>query len=204
MSVTSSLLLATLLATQGFESARLESGSVEPVPIGAQAAGVVALQLSIDATGAVSGIDVLKDVAPFTDVVRNSVRSWRFAPARSGGQAVESEVLVAGLFRPAMLLFPAPATPQAPPPDPNGDAPFPTSVSVPPYPPTAMGTSAVLVEAIVGVRGKVGAASVKSPASAFDEVALEAAREWTFRPARHARRTTEARVYLLFSFRQPH
>jgi TonB family protein len=116
---------------------------------------------------------------------------------------VESRVLVAGLFRPAMLLPPAPEgfeTPDAPP---SEEIPYPTSVAIPPYPPNALGSHYVLVEVEVGEAGSVTAARVVSRTSGFDSAALDASREWRFRPAKRAGRPVPTVAYLLFAFRQP-
>jgi hypothetical protein len=59
----------------------------------------------------------IQDLEPFTGVLRQSVQGWTFQPARENGRAVGTRVLVAGLFRPAMLLFPAPDSLASPPPD---------------------------------------------------------------------------------------
>ena len=186
-----------------FESARLERGRVESIPYGTAAAGVVVADVSVDENGAVTEVRVIQDVAPFTDVIRQSVKGWTFQPAREDGGAVASRVLVAGLFRPAMLLFPAPATPLAPPADPDSAIPIPRSIAVPPYPPNVMGSATTLVEVTVTEEGTVSDARLLGEAAGFADAALSAARSWTFRHASRRRRNVPAQAYLIFVFRQP-
>jgi protein TonB len=61
----------------------------------------------------------------------------------------------------------------------------------------------VLVEVLVGPDGRVRAASVTSGSPGFDDVALTAARGWSFRPARRNGRPVAAFAYLVFGFRRP-
>jgi outer membrane biosynthesis protein TonB len=49
----------------------------------------------------------------------------------------------------------------------------------------------------------VRAATFKSGEAAFKDVALEAARGWTFKPARRNGEAVDAYVYLTFGFRRP-
>jgi TonB family protein len=82
--------------------------------------------------------------------------------------------------------------------------PYPTSVAVPPYPPTALGQGAVLVEIEVSAEGRVEQTRlVGSAGSAFEAPALDAARAWVFRPARSNGRAVPSRAYIVFSFRWP-
>jgi TonB family protein len=61
----------------------------------------------------------------------------------------------------------------------------------------------VLVEALVGVDGRIRQSQVVTEASGFDRAALDATARWSFRPARRNGRAVEAYAYLLFGFRQP-
>ena len=106
------LALTLVLLAGAFEPARLESYTVDPVPFGARSAGIVITEMSLDAQGAPVDFRVLKDVAPFSDLLKNG--RWRFTPARVEGKPVPTQVLVVGIFRPAMLQFAAPASPPPP------------------------------------------------------------------------------------------
>ncbi len=196
-------LLALTAFAPTFEPARLESGSVQEIPIGARAAGLVLLEVSVNARGNVTGIETLQEVDPFTDLMRESVQGWEFLPARSKGVNVDSHLLVAGLFRPAMLLFPEPDVKALPTSASSATVPLPTDIAVPPYPPNAIGSAYVLVEVELGEDGVSSSAKVMSSSSGFDNAALDAARAWTFSPALFESREVPARVYIVFAFRQP-
>ena len=149
------LTMVTTVAAQRFEPARATSVNVQAIPYRTAAAAIVGVELAVDARGRVADVRSLVDVEPFTDVLRNSARSWSFDAARGGGQKAESHVLVAGVFRPAMLMFPRPDAPKQVDAQPSDDIPFPTSVEVPNYPPNAIGSAYVLVEVEVGESGSV-------------------------------------------------
>ena len=197
------LAMVTTVAAQRFEPARATSVNVQAIPYRTAAAAIVGVELTVDARGRVADVRDLVDVEPFTDVLRNSVRSWSFDAARGGGQRAESHVLVAGVFRPAMLMFPGPEVPKQVDAQPSDDIPFPTSVDVPNYPPNAIGSAYVLVEVEVGESGSVASTKTMGQTTGFDDAALQAARAWTFRPARQDGRAVSAFVYLVFAFRQP-
>lgn len=196
------LLLAAVQAGP-FEPPRVVRSPFGGIPWGSRAAGVVVLGAHVNERGQVRDIDTVKDVEPFGDVLRGAVSSWAFEPARDGGRAVDHPVLVAALVRPAMLQFPAPP----PPPPPPADAPeaiaFPTEIGIPPYPANRIGGAAVLVEVEIDDGGRVTSAEVEGETTGFDDAALEAARRWVFRPARHQGQGVASRAYLLFVFRQP-
>ena len=197
------LAMVTTVAAQRFEPARATSANVQAIPYRTAAAAIVGVELTVDARGRVADVRSLVDVEPFTDVLRNSVRSWSFDAARGGGQRAESHVLVAGVFRPAMLMFPRPDVPKQVDAQPSDDIPFPTSVEVPNYPPNAIGSAYVLVEVEVGESGSVNSTKTMGQTTGFDDAALQAARGWTFRPARQDGRSVSGFVYLIFAFRQP-
>ncbi len=197
------VLLTSLFVAAAFEPARFQRGTVGTIPYGTAAAGVASVDVGVNERGRVTDVKAIQDLEPFTDVLRQSVQGWTFQPARENGRAVPTRVLVAGLFRPAMLLFPAPDSLASPPPDSESAVPLPTSVEVPPYPPNAVGSISALVEVMVTESGSVSAARIVGEAPGFEDAALSAARSWTFRPASRGGGPVEAQAYLLFVFRQP-
>ena len=197
------VLAAALQLSSSFQSARVVSSPFGGFPWGSRAAGVVVLEVDVDATGMVRGINTLKDVDPFGEVLRSSVSSWRFEPARADGSAVEHPILVAGLFRPAAVMFPAPPSFPPPPADAPQSIAFPTEIDIPAYPANRVGVAAVLVEVEIDDRGTVTSAQVKGESTGFDDASLDAARRWVFRSAMYKNRPVASRAYLLFVFRQP-
>ena len=94
------------LAQETLEPARLRSGSPPVHPARVIAWGQEWLRVSVDAAGQVQGIAPLTQAPAFSEVLHQAVREWSFFPAREDGAAVLTEVLVVGVFRPAMLHDP--------------------------------------------------------------------------------------------------
>jgi len=198
------LLLTAAVAAGAQEPARARDVSIQGFSYEVQSAGVVVVSAGVDVQGAVQDVRLLKDVAPFGSLLRDSVRSWTFTPARRDGTAVPSRVMVAGLFRPGMLMFPAPAAPPALARAAGERVPYPTAIAVPPYPPNAIGDAAVFVEVELDPTGAVTSARVIGPTSGFDDAALQAARGWKFQPALTAKGQPRAAVaYIVMVFRAP-
>jgi len=195
-------ILAAVTATaQGeWKPPRLASAQVGAAPWNVQSGGIAALDVSLDAAGAVVSTSVVQDLAPFGALLNEDIRSWRFEAARDGGQAVPSRVLALGFFRPPALHFAAPSSPRyrntvAP-----EELPWPTSVVVPPYPPNAIGSAKVILESDISSRGAVTAVRIVSPPTAFDGAAADTARQWKYRPAARAGKPVDSRAFLVFSF----
>jgi TonB family protein len=197
------LLVLLAVAAQSYEPAKLVGGGVQGIPFNARAAGLVILEVSVNAQGRVTDARTIEAVEPFTRIMAQSVRGWRFDAARENRVRVDSRVLVMGFFRPAMLLPPAPDGHKSPDAEPSEEVPFPTSVTVPPYPPNAIGSAYVLVEVEVGQSGSVTSARVVTETSGFDSAALDAARGWQFRPAQRGGGSVSSLAYLVVAFRQP-
>lgn len=203
LKLTTVLLAAALQLPAQFQPARVISSPFGEFPYGSLAAGLVVLDVDVGAQGRVRGVNLVKDVDPFGQVLRSAVSSWAFEPAREGGTAVEHPILVAGLIRPAAVMFAAPPAPPPPPPGAPRSIPYPTEIGIPPYPPNRIGAAAVLVAVEIDDRGTVTAAAIVGGSTGFDDASLDAARRWKFRPAVHLNRDVPSRAYLLFVFRQP-
>lgn len=194
------MLAAPAPAQTGFTPPRLVSAAVPASPMGAQSGGIAAFDVTLDEKGSVTGVEAVQDFAPFGELLRAAVRGWTFEPARDQGRAVPSRVLALGFFRPPELAVIAPPRPRykdtvAPP-----ELPWPTSVTVPPYPPNALGSAKVILEVEVSEEGKVTSTRVLNPGSPFDSAATGAAQAWVFRPASRNGRPSATRAYFIFSF----
>jgi len=192
-----------IFATQdAFVPAQYKAGTLPRVPDHAVGAGEVILDVSVNRSGGVSDIKVARSTPPFTDLVSAAVRNWQFQPAR-GSQPVDSTVLVAAVFRPPTINTPTIGRPPTDMATMSPEAPFPLTMLTPPYPPRAIGNHLVLVEVRVGTGGNVADAKVIGSTSGFDDAALKAARQWTFRPAEVGGERVSAFAYLMFGFREP-
>lgn len=200
-----SLLALALAGTmlQSYEPPKLQGGAVKAVRLMTPTAGMVLVDLAVSERGMVTNARVVKDVAPYGDLTKESITSWRFDPGRVNRVATDSRVLVIGLYRPPMLLFPLPELPDLPSMDEDDAIPFPVEIAVPPYPPNRIGSASVLVEIDVDERGQVSSVTTLSPETGFDDSAESTARAWKFRPAMEGGAPVRSRAYMIVSFRQP-
>jgi len=198
---------------------RLEEGilPVAPDMLIAVSGGEVFLELSLSSKGTVSEMRVLRSTPPFTEVVLEAVRGWTFLPAERtippppGSSTavarivpVESRVLVAFVFTRPALLRPtlgssSPADIEAP----TAAIAAPVDWPTPGFPPRALLSGTVLTRLTVDTAGNVADAEVVQPADGFTEVAMRAARQWSFRPARIDGRVEQTNAYVAYAFRPP-
>lgn len=174
------------------------------LPIRTAGGGEVLLDVEVAPDGTVSDVRVLRVTSPFTDLVVDAVRSWRFEAIQDVEEPYPERVLVAALFR-APSFYSA-TTAGAAPVDvgSSSEVPFPTEIVAPPYPPNAMGDSVVIAELSVGARGEVLQSKISTGTPPFDAAALEGLRGWRFRTPADGRRTHfRPSAIVIFGFREP-
>jgi len=171
--------------------------------------GEVLLEITVSATGQVRDINTVRTTPPFTALVVEAVRSWRFAPAtltkpKTTPRPIEGKVLVAAIFRPP-TLYKAPTLGELPKDvgTPSNQIPFPTGMTTPAYPPQALFDGVVIVETTITAAGSVSEARVVGAGPGFEPVALDAAKQWRFRASVRDSVPTPAYAYLVFGFRTP-
>ncbi len=199
---------AAVAAPASWRPARLQSvAEVSAPPPTVAGGGEALLEVSTDAEGVVALTRVLRQTPPFTDLLRQAVRQWRFQPAMEEGRAVPSRVLVVGVFRPPTLIGPAPGERPKDVGRPSERIPVPVEIVTPAFPAnvvipgagrTGLDAQAV-VEIAVAADGTVEEARVvHATAAPFESPALDAARRWRFQGGGR-----DAFVYAVFGFRQP-
>jgi TonB family protein len=194
-------LAPTLVSAQNAPTPpRLVAAEVSPSPWNVRSGGIAAFDVTVDEKGSVASAETVQDVAPYSDMLREDLKRWRFEPARDGSRAVSARVLVLGFFRPPETDVPAPERPRYKDTTAPDELPWPTSVTVPPYPPNALGSGKVLFEVEVSDAGKVVSTRVLNPGTPFDSAATGAVKAWEFRPASRNGRPIAARAYFVFSF----
>ena len=82
------LALVALLAPAGgaVDPPRLVGASLDSAPWNVNSGGIAAYDVTIDARGAVQAANLVQDVAPYGASLGAALPSWRFEPARAGGQ----------------------------------------------------------------------------------------------------------------------
>lgn len=204
-----------LAAQPGYSPARYTAGAKPPLPAVTQAlgGGQAIFELLISPSGGVTTVTPLRTTPPFSALVADAIAGWQFAPAEddtigpdgkpAGRVSVPSRVLVAALYRAPTLLTPTLGERPKNVASASAEVAFPTSSAEPPYPVQARSGGVVLIEVRVDGTGNVADAKVIGSAPPFDSPALDAARQWRFRPARVGGRPAETYVYLLFGFPEP-
>jgi TonB family protein len=205
-----------LAAADPYVPAQYRGGPLPVIPVQAVGGGEVYLEVTVSSAGLVTDAKPLRTTPPFTSTLTDAVSQWQFRPAEeavvpaSGQPAdpnvrkrVDSKVFVAGVFRPPTLNAPTLGTPPQDVASASDEIPFPTMAVTPVYPPLARDSGSVLVEVRVGRAGNVIDATAVRSSPSFDAPALDAARRWTFRPARMHGAPIEAFAYIVFAFRQP-
>jgi len=200
--------VAGAAAGQLSTSPRLRDGRL-PVQIPeAFGGGEVVLELTVDSSGAVTRADRIRATPPYTDLLAHSAVAWQFEPATALIEGrptpVAAPVLVVALFRPASFYAgPAPGAPPQALGVPSPRLPRLESLVMPAYPATATGNGLVLVEIDMSRRAEPRGYRVVSPASGFDNAALDAVRAWRFGAPRAADTPDRLFVYAVLGFRAP-
>lgn len=204
----------TVGAQAGFTPARYVGGAVPVAPVLAVSGGEVFLEVMVAPDGRVASIRTLRQTPPFTGVVIDAVRGWRFTPAtevvepapgQTGPQTrtVAAPVLVAAMFAPPALNGPTLGQPPQDALSASDETPMPTVATPAGYPPRALGDGTVLVEVTIDGAGNLAGAQLKVSAPGFDAAAMAAATSWSFRAARKRGSAVTTHAYLIFGFRPP-
>ena len=201
------------VAQQPYTPPRLAAGSPPGIAMQAVGGGQALVELSIAADGAVENVTTLRSTPPFTDMLIDHVRAWRFTPAlddpigrdgkAQGLRAVPSRVLVAAVYRPPTLMTPTQGERPVNVAAASPDVPYPSAIREPVFPPKVLNAGVVMIEARLDAAGAISVARVLSATPGFEDAALQAARQWRFSPPRVPKRRAEAYVYLIFGFPQP-
>ena len=196
------LLTASARAEEDYTPVRFVAGNVPVQPPLASNGGVVILEIDVAPSGIVVEATPLADAPPFTEALTREVRLWTFRPAEEDGSAVSGKALVVGVFRPPVLLgtgLPELNVVHSA----SEEVPYPLETVTPSYPPTALYEGVGLVEVDIDARGTVKDARLRTSAAAYDELALEAAKAFRFRPAHRHGKPVSSSALILFGFRQP-
>jgi len=197
-------LTISVLAQADIEPARFVDGSIPTVPVLMTAGADVIVSAAVSDAGRVTKVDVMRTTPPFTDVVVDAVRTWRFTPALdSDRKPMATRVLVEAVARPPSLNTPTVGTPPKDVAAADSRVPFPSQTQTPLYPVNARAEGTVVVEARVDATGHVVGVTAVRSSPPFDTPALDAARSWTFRPAQGPGAPPSTYAYLVFVFRQP-
>jgi hypothetical protein len=170
--------------------------------------GEVVLELAVDSSGTVTRVEQLRVTPPYTESLIETAATWRFDSARGLNQGrainVAAPVLVVAMIRPpAIYSGPSLGTPPQTLRQPSSRLPQVASLTMPAYPPIAIGSAFVLVEIELSARAEPRGYRIVSPPSGFDSAALAAARAWRFRAPDGPDTPERLFVYGVLGFREP-
>jgi TonB family protein len=194
--------LSLLAAFAEGEGPRFAGGKPPLLPPLAANGGLAGLELRIAPSGIVQDATVIDDAPPYTEELRKVIRLWRFHPRTENGARVEGRVALIALFRGQTLVgagTPLPHRVSAPSPA----IPYPTSTVTPAYPPRALYSGVVMLEAEIDAEGAVTGVRILSDDEDFAAAAAEAAGNFRFRPAHRDGNPVSSRAILVFGFPQP-
>lgn len=184
--------------------AKLVEGDVPEDALRAREGDYASFELRVSAEGVVAELLPLSGRPPLTDQVADIVRTWRFEPAQSAGEAIETSVLVAAVARTPTVLGAIPPLPKSPEPiESSSEVPHPKRVVVPDFPPQARFGGVALVAAEIDDSGNVVSTDVVRTSHAFDELSEDALRRWEFHAGAFGGAAVATRAYFIFSFRAP-
>lgn len=206
-------LTATTFTEEGTTAARYRSGRMPELPVLVVGGGEVLLEVSVSRDGSVLAVTPLRETAPFTGILAGVVKSWRFDPAQEtapaqGGErpsrlAVDSRMLVAGVFRAPVVLGPTRGEAIKEGAAPSGQIPFPLNLDAPPFPPTARDGGVIMLEGELNRDGRLVATTPVVSMVPFDDAARDAMKTWQFRPGRLPVMPAATYVYAVFGFPTP-
>jgi TonB family protein len=139
--------------------------------------GIVILEATIGPNGTISDVKVLRSIPGLDGAAVGAVRQWEYEPTIIDEVAVPVIMSIAVEFK---LTAPAPVRVGG-----AIKAPAQTKRVNPPYPPEAQAAGVqgvVIMEATIGVDGKVTDVRVLRSIPLLDQAALDAVRQWEYAP----------------------
>lgn len=197
---------AWAMALMKYTAAEVTAADNFMSPWNSTSSGIVVLDVSLDATGAVVEVDALRDLPPLTDSAKSVVRSWQFKPASAGSDPQPSDLLAIFVVPPAVSL---PTYPRFPPLAPKAGSiagyvlPGIVSASYAEYPINSVASGSVVIQVTVGANGKATAWQTVRALDPCTRFALEAAKKWHFSAATLDGKTVASNIAIGFIFRPP-
>jgi TonB family protein len=195
-------------STGKYHSAGLAMAGDIAYPMNTRTPGFVTVDVSLDSTGAVQNISVVRDVPSLTASVQSAVNSWHFSPATLDGQSVRGLLRINVAFNPynpSGVGLPGESLQPE-----NGSA----SGDFQPaqllkanyanYPPNTVAFGTIAMQAHLGSDGKVHSVGVvRGRVGALAGAATRAAKSWNFAPATYKGQPVSSDVAIVFVFASP-
>jgi len=211
LAVTGVLVLATVAWGQTggghYHAAGIAQAGRIAYPMNSQSPGIVTLDVSLDATGAVQNVSVVRDLPPFTTAAQSAVQGWQYTPAMVDGQGVAGTArvnVVFNPFNPGGVGLPGAALQPV---TNAGSGDFqPAQVQTAgyaTYPPSTVTSGTVVLQVHVGGDGKVHGVIVVRGKGALSGTATQTVKTWTFSAASYQGKAVSSDVVVAFVFASP-
>jgi TonB family protein len=76
------------------------SFSYPEYPVNSLSWGSVVVQLTVDGSGMITGVDFLHGMERFNNLVSKALKAWRFQAATFNGKSITSKTIIAFVFQP--------------------------------------------------------------------------------------------------------
>lgn len=180
-------------------------------PPNSRTPGMVTLDVSVDASGAVVKMVVARDVPPLTSAAQSAVNGWQFAPAMKGGKTVAGVVRVNVVFNPFNPGDVSIPTQPLPTPDTGGavagkfQPPDVQTAKYAVYPVNTVASGTVVMDVKVGADGSMAGARVLGGegGTPLSGAATRALQGWSFVPATYAGQAVASHTVVVYVFVSP-
>jgi hypothetical protein len=203
------LVVQTAWSGPAFVAPGISSAGNIAYPSNVATPGIVTLLATLDNSGNVQNLDVLRDLLSLTGVASAAVKGWGFTPASLDGQAVPSVLTISVVFNPfnpgcvgyssqniSISQSVAGASGEYMPPQI-------TAASYATYPALSVSAGAVVLDVMVGSSGKVAKVHVVRGVQSLTPQATKAVKTWAFRAATFHGTPISSHMVIAFVFPSP-
>jgi TonB family protein len=179
-------------------------------PINNSTTGIVTLDISVDASGTVQNVGVVRDVPPLTSAAQSAVQSWQYLPAMVNGLVTAGTVrvhVVFNPFNPSGVGLPSPSLQPA---NSNEGAKRDdfqpaqvTEAHYAKYPPHTVQAGTVVLQVHVESGGQVQGVIVARGTGSLSGTASKAVKTWKFTPASYKGKAVASDVVVAYVFASP-
>lgn len=186
----------------------IKAGDI-PYPANSLDAGVVTLSVSLEKTGQVLGVTILRDISSVSGPATEAVRSWTYTPATLDGKPMPSTLTINIEYDPGFLggdNIPLPPPSQVDPISTKDPAFFPPQLNTAtfaPYPAKAKAQGAVVLSVTLDTNGNAAQVVTLRDVPPLTASATAALKNWNFSAASYEGNPIQSHMVVAFVFRSP-
>ena len=181
-----------------------------PYPMNSSTTGIVTLDISVDVTGSVQNVGIIRDLPPLTSAAQTAVQSWQYIPASVNGHAAAGILrvnVVFNPFNPSGVDLPSPPLQPA-----NSSGEMKrgdfqpaqvTEAHYAAYPPHTVMAGTVVLQVRVESGGQVQGVIVARGTGSLNGTAVRAVKTWKFTAASYQGKAVASDVVVAYVFASP-